>query len=130
MLDIRIGDTTITATTEHPFWVVGAGWTAAGELRRGSALLTKDGVLVHVDTVERREGKFKVYNLDVSTTHTYFVGPLAVLVHNECGPYLKRFGKGPETLDSLTEQAANAADKGFPHGLSTRLADRLPDQIG
>ena len=32
------------------FWVVGAGWTAAGALRRGSALLTKDGLVVHIDS--------------------------------------------------------------------------------
>ena len=66
LFEIRIDNTTITATAEHPFWVVGAGWTAAGELRRGSALLTKDGVVVHVDTIERREGKFKVYNFEVA----------------------------------------------------------------
>jgi Pretoxin HINT domain len=84
VLDIRIGETTITATTENPFWVVGAGWIAAGELRRGSALLTKDGVVVHVDTIERREGKFKIYNFEVANAHTYYVSDVGVLVHNQC----------------------------------------------
>jgi len=84
VLDIHIGAETITATPEHPFWVVGAGWTAAGELRRGSAVLTKDGIVVHVDAVERREGEFKVYNFEVSTAHTYYVSALGVLVHNQC----------------------------------------------
>jgi RHS repeat-associated protein len=37
VVDIRVGRETITATPEHPFWVVGAGWTEAGELRRGAA---------------------------------------------------------------------------------------------
>jgi len=59
--------------------VVGAGWTAAGELRRGSALLTKDGVVVHVDSVERRQGEFKVYNFEVAQSHTYFVVALRKL---------------------------------------------------
>lgn len=86
LFDIRIANTTITTTREHPFWVIGAGWTAAGELRRGSALLTKDGVVVHVDSVERREGKFKVYNFEVAGTHTYYVSSLGVLVHNHCQP--------------------------------------------
>jgi RHS repeat-associated protein len=86
VFDIRVGNTMITATAEHPFWVVGSGWTAAGELRRGSALLTKEGVVVHVDTIERREGKFKVYNFEVSGTHTYYVSSLGLLVHNQCTP--------------------------------------------
>ena len=85
VVDIHIGKTTITATLEHPFWVVGAGWTVAGELRRGSALLTKDGIVVHVDSIERREGKFKVYNFEVSGTHTYYVAGVGILVHNQCG---------------------------------------------
>ena len=58
----------------------------AGELRRGSALLTKDGVVIHVDTIEKREGKFKVYNFEVEHTHTYYVSSLGVLVHNQCKP--------------------------------------------
>jgi hypothetical protein len=33
VVDIRVGMETITATPEHPFWAVSAGWTAAGELR-------------------------------------------------------------------------------------------------
>ena len=123
VFDIRIGNTTITATPEHPFWVIGAGWTVAGELRRGSALLTKDGVVVHVDTIERREGKFKVYNFEVANNHTYFVGPSGILVHNQCTPdkppFLKRYGNGPETMESLSEQSAAAARKGYPHGVST-----------
>jgi hypothetical protein len=66
----------------------GAGWTAAGELRRGSALLTKDGAIVHIDSVERRKGAFKVYNFEVGTAHTYFVSALGLLVHNQCGDYV------------------------------------------
>lgn len=89
VLDIHIGTETITATPEHPFWVIGAGWTAAGELRRGSALLTKDGVIVHVDYVDHRHGSFQVYNFEVSNAHTYYVSALGVLVHNQCS------GKGP-----------------------------------
>lgn len=84
VIDIHVGKETITATAEHPFWVVGAGWTAAGELRRGSALLTNDGIVIHIDSVERREGQFKVYNFEVSHSHTYFVSSLGVLVHNDC----------------------------------------------
>jgi hypothetical protein len=47
-------------------------------------LLTKDGVIVHVDYVERRQGVFQVYNFEVSNAHTYYVSALGVLVHNQC----------------------------------------------
>lgn len=107
VLDIHIGKTKITATPEHPFWVLGAGWTAAKELRRGSALLTKDGVVVHVDSVVRREGEFKVYNFEVADSHTYYVSPLGILVHNQCG----QFPDTPEQMDDIL---------GFP-------GNRLPD---
>lgn len=85
VLDIHVGGDTITATPEHPFWVVDEGWTAAGELTSGSALLTKDGLVVHVSSIERRQGNFKVYNFEVADSHTYFVSPVGVLVHNQCG---------------------------------------------
>ena len=41
--------------------MIGAGWTAAGDLRRGRALLTKDGVIVHVD----RQGLIALLTLNI-----------------------------------------------------------------
>jgi RHS repeat-associated protein len=125
VLDIRLGRETITATPEHPFWVEGSGWTPARQLRRGSSLVTKDGSVVTIDSVTTRHGKFKVYNFEVANTHNYYVSPLGILVHNQCGPFLKRLGKGPETLESLTEQAAKAERNGFPHGVSTKEINKV-----
>lgn len=125
VLDIRVQSETITATPEHPFWVVGVGWTVAGELRHGSKLLTKQGTVVTVESVRTRRGKFKVYNFEVATTHNYYVSSLGILVHNQCGPFLKRMGKGPETLKTLTEQSAKAEANGFPHGVSTKLINKI-----
>ena len=125
VLDIRIGSEVITATPEHPFWVEGAGWTSAGQLRRGSSLLTKDGPFVIVDSIATRHGKFKVYNFEVANTHTYYVSALGILVHNQCGPFLKRFGQGPETMETLTEQAARAERNGFPHGVSAKEVKKI-----
>jgi hypothetical protein len=45
-------------------------------------LQTADGRVVDVDRVERREGKFEVYNFNVEGIPTYFVSDLKVLVHN------------------------------------------------
>ena len=38
---------------------------------------------------------------------------------------LVRFGKGPESAEQLAEQAAKAEQAGFPHGVSTRLKDKV-----
>lgn len=84
VFDIKVGGEVLTTTAEHPFWVVRQGWTAAGELRRGSALLTRNGTVVHVDSVTRRLGQFAVYNFEVQNANTYYVSRLGVLVHNQC----------------------------------------------
>lgn len=36
-----------------------------------------------------------------------------------------RFGKGAETAESLAAQSAKAEANGFPHGVSTRLRDKV-----
>ncbi len=95
VVDIRIGKETITATPEHPFWVIGKGWVAAGQLEQGSQLLTKNTTVAKVDSIKRRSGEFKVYNFEVAEAHTYYVSTLSVLVHNQCkynGPPLYRGG--------------------------------------
>ena len=89
VLDIQAGNTTITATPEHPFWVEGKGWQRAGDLQAGSRLVTKDAKIVLVEAIRRREGSFKVYNIEVENLHTYFVSRLGILVHNECDPRVK-----------------------------------------
>jgi RHS repeat-associated protein len=124
VVDIHIGNETITATPEHPFWVIGAGWTAAGELRRGSALLTKDGVIIHVDYVSKRSGTFQVYNFEVGNSHTYYVSRLGIFVHNQCGP-----PKGPgkpfdPDQDALIQLAKDAQRRG---GVNQQDAQTLLD---
>jgi RHS repeat-associated protein len=100
VLDIEAGGETITATPEHPFWVEGRGWTAAGDLTGGAALVNKDGKIVRVEAVRQRAGSFPVYNLEVEQAHTYFVSRLAVLVHNQC-----RFTPDQDALIQLAKDA-------------------------
>src|SRR5262249_10195657 len=40
---LHLGGTGIRTTAEHPFYVIGRGWTAAADLRPGDALLATDG---------------------------------------------------------------------------------------
>jgi hypothetical protein len=51
---------------------------------RGSPLLAADESIVHVDAINRREGSFAVYNIEVTKAHNYLVSRLGILVHNQC----------------------------------------------
>ena len=77
---------TIDTTTNHPFYVEGRGWIAAGDLEIGDTLVTADGDEVEVTDLELEKlaEPVLVYNLEVEDFHTYFVGEYGVLVHNEC----------------------------------------------
>jgi intein/homing endonuclease len=79
----------ISATGEHPFWTADKGWVEAADLIVGSLLQTADGRIVDVDRVEKRFGKFEVYNFNVEGIPTYFVSDLGILVHNVCDPNRK-----------------------------------------
>ena len=75
---------TIDTTTNHPFYVDGRGWVAAGDLEIGDTFVTADGDEVEVTDVEieKLAEPITVYNLEVEDYHTYFVGEYGVLVHN------------------------------------------------
>jgi hypothetical protein len=82
LIDIYVDGEIISATEEHPFWVVDKGWVEPKDLQVGDLLQTEDGRVVGVDKVEKREGDFKVYNFRVDGIPTYFVSELGILVHN------------------------------------------------
>lgn len=82
LYDLYVDGEVISATGEHPFWTPNLGWVEAKDLVVGSLLQTADGRVVDVDKVEKREGKFEVYNFNVEGIPTYFVSDLGVLVHN------------------------------------------------
>ncbi|MDO5561128.1 MAG: polymorphic toxin-type HINT domain-containing protein [Oscillospiraceae bacterium] len=75
----------IQTTTNHPFYVKDKGWTAAGDLEEGDEFYTADGQTVTVKgkVTEKLEEPIKVYNLEVEGLHTYFVGNVQILVHNQ-----------------------------------------------
>ncbi|MBQ3783293.1 MAG: hypothetical protein II838_07620 [Lachnospiraceae bacterium] len=80
--------TEIQTTMLHPFYVKtedGGEWVAASNLTKGDEVLTEDGRVVYVETVqvEKLDKKIKVYNLKIEDLHTYFVAG-GVLVHNKC----------------------------------------------
>ncbi|HVK03441.1 MAG TPA: polymorphic toxin-type HINT domain-containing protein [Armatimonadaceae bacterium] len=80
---------TITATSEHPFFVEGRGWVELGQVGIGSEIVTRAGpknlVVQSVSRSRHSEG-VAVYNFEVEGTHTYFVGNArgGAWVHNTC----------------------------------------------
>lgn len=81
--DARGREESVTATSEHPFYVQGAGWCGAGELRTGDRLVSRqDGREVNVVSVANEGARATVYNFSVAEFHTYFVGELGIWVHN------------------------------------------------
>ena len=84
-MHIELGNDDVDATTSHPFYVVGRGWVAAGDLAVGDAIqaLSGDAGVVTGLRLEKLESPIPVYNLDVEDFHSYFVAG-GVLVHNGC----------------------------------------------
>jgi hypothetical protein len=77
------GEDRLKATSTHPFFIAGQGWVEAGKLLPGMHLSTPSGT-AEVISVRPVSGRTTVYNLEVASTHTYFVGQLRSLVHNQC----------------------------------------------
>ncbi|RZS38815.1 intein [Herbihabitans rhizosphaerae] len=103
IVDLRIGDSTISATDNHPFWLPGArAWVTAADLRPGSALRTSSGTWTQITAVRTRALDTRVHNLTVDGLHTYFVlaGDTPVLVHNDSAPRPKKC-KTPTSTTSV-----------------------------
>ena len=75
----------ITSTQTHPYYVVGQGWTLAGNLRAGDILVMLNGEKVVLEIVQHEilETPVTTYNFEVADFHTYYVGTYNVLVHNK-----------------------------------------------
>jgi hypothetical protein len=79
-LVIGFGDTSITTTKGHLFWVNATGWRMAKRLAVGDQVHTLDGGRT-IDRIEAATSA-KAYNLVVADFNDYFVGPAGVLVHD------------------------------------------------
>jgi hypothetical protein len=86
---VGVGGREIGTTAEHPFFVQGKGWVAAGELQEGDLISTHEGRWVAAEGVEDTGEYGTVYNLRVAEYHTYFVGcqewGWSVWAHNRGG---------------------------------------------
>lgn len=116
---------TIDTTTNHPFYVDGKGWVAAGDLEIGDTLATADGDEVEVTDVEieKLAEPILVYNLEINDCHTYFIGEYGILVHNEClARYQSGTVVGGENLTNPAKAMQNNGDRGV---IPKDVADQL-----
>ncbi|MCG8407911.1 MAG: hypothetical protein MI923_22145 [Phycisphaerales bacterium] len=85
LLFIDAGGDTIRCTPEHPFLIVGRGWTRAGDLGLNDLLLTFDGSVVTIDSIctDYLLTPVVVYNITVNGSNTFCIGQSGVVVHNK-----------------------------------------------
>jgi hypothetical protein len=84
--NVHVAGQVIRTTVEHPFFVVGKGWTPAKALRIGDELMTPSGLLMPVEGVANSGVVETVYNWRIADHHTYFVSAdewgVSVWAHN------------------------------------------------
>jgi len=107
LVDFYVDGEVISTTGEHPLWVPNLGWVEAKDLFVGSLLQTEDGRIVDVDRVEKRFGKFEVYNFRVEGIPTYFISELGILVHNVCGDVVGPGKLTPQEAEQIQRVADN-----------------------
>jgi hypothetical protein len=107
IMNLHVGGHVIQTTAEHPFWVHGKGWVAAGQLAIGDLLSSHDGQWVALEDLLHTGEVETVYNLRIADYHTYFVGSrqwaFSVWAHNS---YSDRVSADEATR--IAGQVANA----------------------
>jgi len=89
-LNVRVGEEEIRPSIFHRFWRSGRGWAMARDLKPGDEVRVLGGVR-SVASVSPAEVQ-KVYNLDVARSHSFFVGEVGALVHDNTLPELRFVG--------------------------------------
>ena len=110
LIHITVNGEEIISTYDHPYYVNKKGFVSAELLWIGAELVDKNGKVFQVEQIYREkldDESEKVYNFKVEECHTYFVGSLAILVHNANYPdHMTADGK----LKPNTEYSAGEHD--------------------
>lgn len=138
VMSIGVGGRIIETTEEHPFWVIGKGWTAANAMRVGDRVLTATGEPLLIESVGEARREATVYNFRVEEWHTYFVGDLItwgfdVWVHNNHvaqRSIQNELGKQQKAIDKILNSIRMNLKPG-PKGdlagvVSEMLGNRIP----
>jgi len=120
---------TLGVTPTHEVWTYQDGWTFAGALAEGDALVGSDGTMATIVEIRVDSNSVAVYNLEVEGTHTYYVA--GVWVHNNSCPaklaFAGRVHGAARHNDILHEYAKNFESL---YGASTRMNQALVDPLG
>ncbi len=110
---VFVEDEEIETTPTHPFWVIGKGWVAAGDMEVGDKvyLYSGEGREIKELKFEYLDSPIKVYNFEVEDWHTYFVSEQDVFVHNSCGMTTKQ---ATEAARKLGYKKTNYTSHGQP----------------
>ena len=84
-VQLSINGEIIESTANHPYWN-GSDWIAAGSLSPGDIVITADmgpAAIESVNTAKYLE-PITTYNLCVDEYHSYLVGEVGAVVHNDC----------------------------------------------
>jgi intein/homing endonuclease len=73
ILTMTVADDQIETTPNHRFFT-SLGWREAGALQSGDRLLTASGYARPIQAITARHEARAMFNLEVETAHTYFVG--------------------------------------------------------
>ena len=113
ILHLYTDEGTIDATTNHPFYVADKGWVAAGDLEAGDEAHNIDGTtsVVIGYEIEKFDKPILVYNLEVEGFHTYFVGDVPVLVHNNCNDLSRTQKNQIEKLRNGTDVSVKTVEE-------------------
>jgi hypothetical protein len=110
----------LQVTPEHPMRVASGEWVEAGELALSDRLVGFAGD-IRIVSIRRFTEDAIVFNLEVRTAHTYFVGETGAWVHNagpggvcgllKPGPKVSMFREALERLNSVpSNEKASAFD--------------------
>jgi len=83
LYEIIIGNDSIYVTSAHPFYVQNKGWVTVEELELNDLLLTIDLTNLKIHSKRKILWNDKVYNIEVSKNHNYFVSNNKFLDHNK-----------------------------------------------
>lgn len=128
------GPATVTATSNHPFWLTDRKqWVDAGDVRVGNRLRTPAGSTLAVTGVVNYHERQRTHDLTVGEFHTYYVGVGATdaLVHNctDLEAAERRFSDQAHTYkDHINPTEARIAAKLEKDGIVTKWTDAATAQ--
>lgn len=135
LFEIHTNGETISATSEHPFFVLGRAddeelpsgikytdektsdhgvWLPASELQTGDQLLTTNGSILTISQINASEVNIPVFNFHVRELHNYAVGSSGILVHNNCSAPAPSGASGPSKAEWKAKIHGTAQKTGTP----------------